>query len=159
MLRWHAYRDDLEIAQRGAFDIAISIAQQLCNSNVQPLSISIMSPKQTCIMVTNLNCFVFRCCALYALCRVSPASAPQQQLTLVMLANKHTGNACLLSDPSDHAARGIPNQDTIVKTPLWSTMMKAFLSRNGFRAPKQADGNDYRQLALSPQVLIFPPPS
>ncbi|MBW0557902.1 hypothetical protein O181_097617 [Austropuccinia psidii MF-1] len=50
MLRLRAYRDDLAIAQRGAFDIFISIAQQLCNSTFQPLSISIMTLKQTCAM-------------------------------------------------------------------------------------------------------------
>ncbi|MBW0492046.1 hypothetical protein O181_031761 [Austropuccinia psidii MF-1] len=31
----------------------------------------------------------------------------------------HTRNARLLSDPSDHAARGVPNQDSLVRTPLW----------------------------------------
>ncbi|MBW0520755.1 hypothetical protein O181_060470 [Austropuccinia psidii MF-1] len=52
---------------------------------------------------------------------------------LVMLANKHTTNACLLSDPSDHVARGVPDQDALARTPLWSTMMKAFLSGNGYQ--------------------------
>ncbi|MBW0513256.1 hypothetical protein O181_052971 [Austropuccinia psidii MF-1] len=47
MLRMCAYRDDLAIAQWGAFDIVISIAQQLCNSNIQQVSMSIMTPKQT----------------------------------------------------------------------------------------------------------------
>ncbi|MBW0529738.1 hypothetical protein O181_069453 [Austropuccinia psidii MF-1] len=77
---------------------------------------------------------------------------------LVMLANKHTRNACLLSDPSDHASRGVPNQDTLARTPLWSTMMKAFPSGNARRDPKQADGNYSGQLAQSPQVSICPPP-
>ncbi|MBW0484600.1 hypothetical protein O181_024315 [Austropuccinia psidii MF-1] len=36
-------------------------------------------------------------------------------------------------------------------------MMKAFPSGNGHWDPKQAYGNDSRQLALSPQVLICPP--
>ncbi|MBW0523800.1 hypothetical protein O181_063515 [Austropuccinia psidii MF-1] len=77
---------------------------------------------------------------------------------LVMLVHKHTRNACLLSNPSSHAARGVPNQDALVRTPLWTMMMKAFPSGNGRRDPKQADGNNYRQLSLSPQVLICPPP-
>ncbi|MBW0558299.1 hypothetical protein O181_098014 [Austropuccinia psidii MF-1] len=33
---------------------------------------------------------------------------------LVMLANKHTRNAHLLSDPSNHDARGVPNKDSFV---------------------------------------------
>ncbi|MBW0490836.1 hypothetical protein O181_030551 [Austropuccinia psidii MF-1] len=37
-------------------------------------------------------------------------------------------------------------------------MMKAFPSGNGRQDPKQADGNNSGRLALSPQVLIFPPP-
>ncbi|MBW0539372.1 hypothetical protein O181_079087 [Austropuccinia psidii MF-1] len=76
---------------------------------------------------------------------------------LVMLADKHTRNACLLSDPSDHVARGVYNQDALVRTPLWSTMIKAFPSRNGHQDPKQGDGNDSGQLAQSPQVSICPP--
>ncbi|MBW0564005.1 hypothetical protein O181_103720 [Austropuccinia psidii MF-1] len=64
-----------------------------------------------------------------------------------MLANKHTRNARLLSDPSDHTARGVPDQDTLARTPLWSTMMKTLPSGNGRRDPKQADGNNSRQLA------------
>ncbi|MBW0531895.1 hypothetical protein O181_071610 [Austropuccinia psidii MF-1] len=76
-----------------------------------------------------------------------------------MLADKHTRNARLLSDPSDHATRGFSTQDTLARTPLWSTMMKEFPSGNGLRDPKQADGNDSRQSAQSPQVLTFPPPS
>ncbi|MBW0516867.1 hypothetical protein O181_056582 [Austropuccinia psidii MF-1] len=75
-----------------------------------------------------------------------------------MLAAKHTRNACLFSDPSDHTARGVPNQDALARTPLWSTMMKAFLSGNGRRDPKQEDGNNSGKLAQSPQVLICPPP-
>ncbi|MBW0492493.1 hypothetical protein O181_032208 [Austropuccinia psidii MF-1] len=37
-------------------------------------------------------------------------------------------------------------------------MMKAFPSGNGPWDPKQEDGNNYGQLAKSPQVLICPPP-
>ncbi|MBW0571672.1 hypothetical protein O181_111387 [Austropuccinia psidii MF-1] len=37
---------------------------------------------------------------------------------LVMLSDKHTRNACLLSDPSDHMARGVPDQEAVVITPL-----------------------------------------
>ncbi|MBW0550517.1 hypothetical protein O181_090232 [Austropuccinia psidii MF-1] len=37
-------------------------------------------------------------------------------------------------------------------------MMKVFPSGNGPRDPKQADGNDSRQLSLSPHALICPPP-
>ncbi|MBW0519886.1 hypothetical protein O181_059601 [Austropuccinia psidii MF-1] len=76
---------------------------------------------------------------------------------LVILANKHTSNACLLSDPSSHTDRGVTDQDALKRTPLWSTMMKAFLSGNGRWDPKQADRNDSGQLAQSPQVLICPP--
>ncbi|MBW0473407.1 hypothetical protein O181_013122 [Austropuccinia psidii MF-1] len=173
-----AYRDDLAIAQQGAFNIAISIAQQLCNSNVQRVSMSIMTPKPTGTVgqpkvilyslfvqppgrnaVTNLNSLVFRCRSLYALSRVSPASAPCQQPMLVMLANKYTRNACLLSNPSDHTARGVPAQDALARTPLWLTMMKLFPRGNGHRDPKQAGGKNSGQLALSPQILICPPPS
>ncbi|MBW0531033.1 hypothetical protein O181_070748 [Austropuccinia psidii MF-1] len=64
-----------------------------------------------------------------------------------MLADKHTRNAGLLSDPSNHAARGVPDQDALARTPLWSMMMKAFQSRNGSRDPKQADGNNSGRLA------------
>ncbi|MBW0581822.1 hypothetical protein O181_121537 [Austropuccinia psidii MF-1] len=76
---------------------------------------------------------------------------------LVMLADKHTRNVLSLSTPSDHAARGVPTQDALARTPLWSTMMKPYPSANGHWDPKQADGNDSGQLALSPQVLICPP--
>ncbi|MBW0546652.1 hypothetical protein O181_086367 [Austropuccinia psidii MF-1] len=75
-----------------------------------------------------------------------------------MLADKHTRNACSLSHPSDHAARGVPPQDGLARTPLWSTMMKVFPSSNGHRDPKQANGKDSGKLALSLPVLIFPPP-
>ncbi|MBW0530561.1 hypothetical protein O181_070276 [Austropuccinia psidii MF-1] len=78
---------------------------------------------------------------------------------LVMLADKHTRNACLLSNPSDHVAREVPNQEALLRTPLWSAMMKAFPSGNGRRDPKQENGNYSGQLAQSPQVLICPPPS
>ncbi|MBW0584460.1 hypothetical protein O181_124175 [Austropuccinia psidii MF-1] len=61
-----------------------------------------------------------------------------------ILANKHTRNSCLLSNPSNHVDRGVPAQDTLARTPLWSTMMKVFPSGNGHWDPKQADGNDYR---------------
>ncbi|MBW0565666.1 hypothetical protein O181_105381 [Austropuccinia psidii MF-1] len=87
-----------------------------------------------------------------------PASAPPQQPMLVMLANKPTKNYHLLYNPSEHMARGVPAQDALVRTPLWSTMMKAFLSGNGLRDPKPEESNTARQSALSPQVLIFPPP-
>ncbi|MBW0530035.1 hypothetical protein O181_069750 [Austropuccinia psidii MF-1] len=75
-----------------------------------------------------------------------------------MLANKHTRNAPLLSNPSDHVARGVPAQDALARTPLWSTMMKVFPSGNGPWDPKRANRNNYRQLALSLQASIFPPP-
>ncbi|MBW0475743.1 hypothetical protein O181_015458 [Austropuccinia psidii MF-1] len=77
---------------------------------------------------------------------------------LVILAYKHTRNAGSLSDPSDHAARGVPDQDALARTLLWSTMMKAFPSGNGHRDPKQADRNNFGQLAQFPQVVICPPP-
>ncbi|MBW0562295.1 hypothetical protein O181_102010 [Austropuccinia psidii MF-1] len=145
MLIVHAYRDDLAIADLGACDIVISIAQQLWNSNVQPLSISIMTPKKTCAMgQPKLKLFH----ALYELSGVSPASAPQQQPKLVMLADKNTRNIRLMSNLSDNEARGFPNQDAIVRTPLLLTMMEAFPSGNGRRDPKQAYGNDSGQLAL-----------
>ncbi|MBW0512308.1 hypothetical protein O181_052023 [Austropuccinia psidii MF-1] len=75
-----------------------------------------------------------------------------------MLSNKHTRDSCLLSNPSDHADRGVPDQDTLVRTPLLSMMMKALPSGNERRDPEQADGNDSRKLAQSPQVSICPPP-
>ncbi|MBW0539518.1 hypothetical protein O181_079233 [Austropuccinia psidii MF-1] len=75
-----------------------------------------------------------------------------------MLADKHTRNAHLLSDPSNHAARGVPAQDALARTPLWSTMMKVSPGENGPWDPKQANGNNSGKLALSPQALIFPPP-
>ncbi|MBW0580001.1 hypothetical protein O181_119716, partial [Austropuccinia psidii MF-1] len=75
-----------------------------------------------------------------------------------MLADKHTRNVCLLSTPSDHAAREVLRQDGLARTPLWSTMMKSYPSANGHRDPKQADRNNSGQLALSPQVPICPPP-
>ncbi|MBW0511542.1 hypothetical protein O181_051257 [Austropuccinia psidii MF-1] len=55
-------------------------------------------------------------------------------------------------------ASGVPEQDALPRTPLWSTMMKAFPSGNGHWDPKQADRNNSGQLAQSPQVLICPPP-
>ncbi|MBW0554410.1 hypothetical protein O181_094125 [Austropuccinia psidii MF-1] len=76
---------------------------------------------------------------------------------LVMLSDKNTRNVLLLSTPSDHVARGVPTQDALARTPLWSTMMKPYPSANGHWDPKQANGNDSGQLALSPQVLICPP--
>ncbi|MBW0591289.1 hypothetical protein O181_131004 [Austropuccinia psidii MF-1] len=108
-------------------------------------------------MNNNLICLVFRCRALCVLSRVSPAFTPQQQPMLVMLTKKHTRNACLLSKPSNHAARGVPSQDALARTPLWSMMMKEFLSRNQCWDPKQADGNNSGCLALCPQVSICPP--
>ncbi|MBW0585169.1 hypothetical protein O181_124884 [Austropuccinia psidii MF-1] len=65
-----------------------------------------------------------------------------------MLANKHTRNVHSLSAPSDHKARGVLAQDTLVRTPLWSTMMKPYPSANGHRDLKQADRNNSGQLAL-----------
>ncbi|MBW0505393.1 hypothetical protein O181_045108 [Austropuccinia psidii MF-1] len=50
---------------------------------------------------------------------------------LMMLSHKHTRNSCSLLNPLDHASRGVPNQDALVRTPLWSTMMKEFPSGNG----------------------------
>ncbi|MBW0493993.1 hypothetical protein O181_033708 [Austropuccinia psidii MF-1] len=75
-----------------------------------------------------------------------------------MLADKHTRNTRLLSDPSDHMARGVPAEDAYARTPLWLTMMKVFPSRNGPRNPKQAGGNNSGRLALSSQASICPPP-
>ncbi|MBW0544084.1 hypothetical protein O181_083799 [Austropuccinia psidii MF-1] len=77
---------------------------------------------------------------------------------LVMLANKHTRNACLFSNPFDLAARGVPAQDALAWTPLRSMMMKVFPSENGHRHPKQANGNNSGRLALSLPVSICPPP-
>ncbi|MBW0590640.1 hypothetical protein O181_130355 [Austropuccinia psidii MF-1] len=75
-----------------------------------------------------------------------------------MLADKHTRNVCSLSAPSNHAARGVLDQDALARTPLWSTMMKPYPSMNGHWDLKQADGNHSGRLALSPQALICPPP-
>ncbi|MBW0480812.1 hypothetical protein O181_020527 [Austropuccinia psidii MF-1] len=77
---------------------------------------------------------------------------------LVMLANKHTKNACLLCDASNHTARGVPTQDALVRTTLWLTMMKAFPSGNGLCDPKQEDGNDSGGLSPFHLVSICPPP-
>ncbi|MBW0550347.1 hypothetical protein O181_090062 [Austropuccinia psidii MF-1] len=71
-----------------------------------------------------------------------------------MLADKHTRNACLLFDPSDHPARGVPTQDALTRTPFWFTMMKVFRSGNGPRDPKQANGNNSGQLALSHHPMV-----
>ncbi|MBW0552272.1 hypothetical protein O181_091987 [Austropuccinia psidii MF-1] len=76
---------------------------------------------------------------------------------LVMLADKHTRNVCLLSAPSNHVARGVLAQDALARTPLWLTMMKPYLSTNGHQDPKQANRNDSGRLDLSPQVSICPP--
>ncbi|MBW0533793.1 hypothetical protein O181_073508 [Austropuccinia psidii MF-1] len=65
-----------------------------------------------------------------------------------MLANKHTRNARSFSNPCNHAARRVPAQDSLARTPLWLTIMKVFLSGDGHRDPKQANGNDSGQLAL-----------
>ncbi|MBW0560774.1 hypothetical protein O181_100489, partial [Austropuccinia psidii MF-1] len=46
----------------------------------------------------------------------------------------------------------------LARTHVWSAMMKPYLSANGHRDPKQADRNNSGQLALSPQVLFYPPP-
>ncbi|MBW0474014.1 hypothetical protein O181_013729 [Austropuccinia psidii MF-1] len=109
-------------------------------------------------MDTKIVFIYSRCHALCVLSWVSPEFAPRQQPTLVMLAHKHTSNAHLLCDPCDHTARGVPDQDSLVRTSLWLMIMKAFPSQNGCRDPKQADGNNSGQLALSPQVAICPPP-
>ncbi|MBW0584243.1 hypothetical protein O181_123958 [Austropuccinia psidii MF-1] len=77
----------------------------------------------------------------------------------MILANKHTRNVRLFSAPSDHEARGVLAQDALSRTPLWLTMMKPYPSANGHWDLKQANGNDSRRLALSPQALICPPPS
>ncbi|MBW0577365.1 hypothetical protein O181_117080, partial [Austropuccinia psidii MF-1] len=75
-----------------------------------------------------------------------------------MLAHKHTRNVCLLSAPSNHEARGVLAQEALARTPLWSTMMKPYLSANGHQDLEQADGNDSGRLALSPQASLCPPP-
>ncbi|MBW0530850.1 hypothetical protein O181_070565 [Austropuccinia psidii MF-1] len=62
-----------------------------------------------------------------------------------------TRNVHSLSAPSDHASRGVLSQDALARTPLWSRMMKPYPSANGHWDPKQADRNDSRRLALSPQ--------
>ncbi|MBW0472486.1 hypothetical protein O181_012201 [Austropuccinia psidii MF-1] len=74
---------------------------------------------------------------------------------LVMLASKHTRNACLLCNPSDHAARGVPTQDALVRTPLWLMMIKALESGNERQDPKQAYGNNSRQLAWFHLMIPF----
>ncbi|MBW0475995.1 hypothetical protein O181_015710 [Austropuccinia psidii MF-1] len=125
----------------------ISIAQQLCNSNFQQVSMSIMTPKQTSAIGKPK---LMLCRALYALSGVSPASAPQQGPTLVILTDKHTRNAYWLSDPSHHMVRGVPAQDSLTRTPLWSMMMKVFPSRNGRWDPKQANQNNSGRLAQTP---------
>ncbi|MBW0518169.1 hypothetical protein O181_057884 [Austropuccinia psidii MF-1] len=53
-------------------------------------------------------------------------------------------------------ARGVPAQDALARTPLWLAMMKAFLSENGRRDPKQADRNASGQLSLFPQQSDYP---
>ncbi|MBW0498444.1 hypothetical protein O181_038159 [Austropuccinia psidii MF-1] len=77
---------------------------------------------------------------------------------LVMLGDKHTENAFLLCNHSNHAARGDPSQDTLVRIPLLLMMIKAFLSGNVLHNPKLVDRNAFRQLAPFPQVSNFPPP-
>ncbi|MBW0484412.1 hypothetical protein O181_024127 [Austropuccinia psidii MF-1] len=67
-------------------------------------------------------------------------------------------NAHLLCDPSDHAVRGVPAQDALVRTPFLSMIMKAFPRGNGLCGPKLADGNTSGQLARFHLVSIFPPP-
>ncbi|MBW0545228.1 hypothetical protein O181_084943 [Austropuccinia psidii MF-1] len=67
-------------------------------------------------------------------------------------------NAHALCNPSKHAAREVPAQDALWRTPLWATMMKAFTSGNGLHDPKQADRRNSGQLALFHLVLIGPPP-
>ncbi|MBW0513817.1 hypothetical protein O181_053532 [Austropuccinia psidii MF-1] len=48
-----------------------------------------------------------------------------------MLADKHIRKVRSLSAPSDHAAREVLTQDALARTPLWSTMIKPYLSTNG----------------------------
>ncbi|MBW0462884.1 hypothetical protein O181_002599 [Austropuccinia psidii MF-1] len=76
---------------------------------------------------------------------------------LVILPDKHTRNACLLSDPSNHISRGVPDQEALVRTPLWSTMMKAFPSGNGRRDPKPPVPSKQKQ--QNPQRKDSPIPS
>ncbi|MBW0530335.1 hypothetical protein O181_070050 [Austropuccinia psidii MF-1] len=75
-----------------------------------------------------------------------------------MLADKHTRNAFLLCNPSNHSARAFPSQYALVRTPLWSAMMKEFPSGNGHQDPKQADRSNSRELAWFHLVSICPPP-
>ncbi|MBW0557905.1 hypothetical protein O181_097620 [Austropuccinia psidii MF-1] len=112
----------------------------------------------TCSTLFNLTHVCPLCRALYAPSRVSPAFVPRQRPTLVMLADKHTRHVLSLSTPSDYKARGVLAQDALARTPLWSTMMKEYLSANGHRDLKQANRNNSGRLALSPQALICPPP-
>ncbi|MBW0559249.1 hypothetical protein O181_098964 [Austropuccinia psidii MF-1] len=71
--------------------------------------------------------------------RVSPAFVPRRQLTLVMLADKHTRNVCSLPTPSDHKARGVPAQDTLARTPLCPVPSSIHLSTPPPRPP--SDGH------------------
>ncbi|MBW0566174.1 hypothetical protein O181_105889 [Austropuccinia psidii MF-1] len=75
-----------------------------------------------------------------------------------MLANKRPRNVCSLSAPSDYEARGVLAQDTLARTPLWSTMMNQYPSASGHRDLKKANGNNSGRSALSPQALNCPPP-
>ncbi|MBW0510824.1 hypothetical protein O181_050539 [Austropuccinia psidii MF-1] len=79
------------------------------------------------------------CHALCPVSRVSPEFAPQQQPMLVMLANKHARNACLVSDPSDCTARGVPAQDALTRTPLCPPLRPP---SDGHFTP-QPEGSDY----------------
>ncbi|MBW0468902.1 hypothetical protein O181_008617 [Austropuccinia psidii MF-1] len=78
-----------------------------------------------------------------------------------MLANKHTRNSRLLSNPSDHAARGVPDQNTPVRTPLWSTMMKASITKQKW-TPEPQKGRRERFWTIRPVSsrinLSTPPP-
>ncbi|MBW0478619.1 hypothetical protein O181_018334 [Austropuccinia psidii MF-1] len=110
-------------------------------------------------MDTNIVCIYFRCLTLFVLSGVFPVFAPRQQLTLAMLLEKHTKNACLLCNHSTYEARGDWAQDTLGRTRSLSTMMKEFLRRNGLHDPKLEDGNVLGRLAPFPQVFICPSPS
>ncbi|MBW0485093.1 hypothetical protein O181_024808 [Austropuccinia psidii MF-1] len=77
---------------------------------------------------------------------------------LVMLSKNYTRNALLMSNPSDHAARGVPAKDALMRTPLWSMMLKVFPSGNRHWDPKQAYGNHSGPLALSLPVSFVHPP-
>ncbi|MBW0505416.1 hypothetical protein O181_045131 [Austropuccinia psidii MF-1] len=76
---------------------------------------------------------------------------------LVMLSDKHTRNACLFSNPSDHMAKGVPSQNTLTRTPLWLTMMKVFPRGNAPRTPNRPAGtilDNYPCLLLGHHPMV-----